>query len=56
MKNKKEKIKADPETLHKTDPQDKMKGPVSTPMQKLEKALEPEKEDKKGKSGNKKKE
>ncbi|WP_169818783.1 hypothetical protein [Niabella ginsenosidivorans] len=51
MKNKKNKVKPDPETLHKTDPQDEMKGPVSTPMQKLEKAFEPENKTKKKKPG-----
>lgn len=43
-------IKPDAETLHRTDPQEKMKGPVSTPMQELEKvfdASEPEQKKKK---------
>ncbi|MBZ4191286.1 hypothetical protein [Niabella beijingensis] len=45
MKSKKERkkqstIKPDAETLHKTDPQEEMKGPVSTPMQELEKLFD----------------
>jgi beta-lactamase class D len=40
--------KADPETLHKTDPQEHMKGPVSSVMQKIKDgADENEKEDRK---------
>jgi len=37
---KKNGIKPDAETLHKTDPQEKMKGPVSSPMQELEKVFD----------------
>ncbi|MBO9592617.1 MAG: hypothetical protein J7599_06875 [Niabella sp.] len=33
-------IKPDPETLHKTDPQEEMKGPVSTPTRGLEKIFD----------------
>ncbi|HMK25382.1 MAG TPA: hypothetical protein VK483_05070 [Chitinophagaceae bacterium] len=45
-KNKKEKDKKDPafepdpETLHKTDPQEHMKGPVSSVVKKVEKEVE----------------
>ena len=45
-KNKKEKdkkdsaLEPDPETLHKTDPQEHMKGPVSSFMKKIEKKAE----------------
>ncbi|WP_018629126.1 hypothetical protein [Niabella aurantiaca] len=42
QKKKEETIKPDPETLHNTDPQEHMEGPVSTPMQKLEEVFEPE--------------
>ncbi|WP_300600534.1 hypothetical protein [Niabella sp.] len=47
---KKPDIKPDPETLHKTDPQEEMKGPVSTPTRELEKVFdvsEPQKTKKK---------
>ncbi|AHF17186.1 hypothetical protein [Niabella soli] len=44
MKDKKETetepIKPDAETLHTTDPQEKMKGPVSTPTRNLEKLFD----------------
>ncbi|MBO9618258.1 MAG: hypothetical protein J7539_04405 [Niabella sp.] len=33
-------IKPDPETLHTTDPQEKMKGPMSTPIHELEKIFD----------------
>ena len=33
-------LKADPETLHKTDPQDNMKGPVSSMMQNMKEEAE----------------
>lgn len=32
-------LKPDPETLHTTDPQEEMKGPVSSAMRKIEKTL-----------------
>lgn len=38
---KKSELKPDRKTLHKTDPQEEMKGPVSTPLQELEKVFEP---------------
>ncbi|MCF3108786.1 hypothetical protein LL912_08345 [Niabella sp. CC-SYL272] len=47
---KKPDIKPDPETLNKTDPQEEMKGPVSTPTRQLEKVFdqpEPQKPKKK---------
>ena len=52
MKDKKETppkdfLKPDPETLHTTDPQEKMKGPVSSTMQNIkEEAEEGDKESK----------
>ena len=33
-------LKPDPETLHKTDPQENMKGPISSLMKNLEKEAE----------------
>ncbi|WP_018628978.1 hypothetical protein [Niabella aurantiaca] len=33
-------LKPDAETLHTTDPPDKMQGPVSTPMHELEKVFD----------------
>ncbi len=35
-------VKADPETLHTTDPQDEMKGPVSSLMQNISHAAQDE--------------
>lgn len=32
----------DPETLHKTDPQENMKGPISSTMHKIEETMEKE--------------
>ncbi len=32
-------LKPDPKTLHTTDPQEKMKGPVSSTMRKIEETL-----------------
>lgn len=37
-------LKADPETLHKTDPQDNMKGPLSSLMQNIKETAEDEDE------------
>jgi len=37
--------KPDPETLHKTDPQDNMKGPLSSLLNKERKAIEEKGED-----------
>jgi hypothetical protein len=39
-------IKPDPETLHTTDPQEHMKGPISSPMHKIEETMEDVGEDK----------
>lgn len=36
-------VKPDPETLHKTDPQENMKGPVSSAMHKTAKTFETDK-------------
>ncbi len=38
--DKKKSLKPEPETLHKTDPQDNMEGPVSSFMQNIKKAVE----------------
>ena len=45
--NKDAPLKPDPETLHKTDPQDNMKGPISSLMQNMKE--EAEDNDKEGK-------
>ena len=40
--NKDAAVKADPETLHTTDPQDQMKGPISSIMQNISDAAKDE--------------
>ena len=40
-------LKPDPETLHKTDPQESMEGPVSSMMQNIKEEAEKDDKDKK---------
>lgn len=53
-KDKKSGLKADPETLHKTDPQENMEGPVSSMMQNLKKGAEEDDEESKEEADRKK--
>ena len=49
-------LAADPETLHKTDPQDNMKGPVSSIIQNIKEGAEANDEESKEEADKKKEE
>ncbi|HEX5654684.1 MAG TPA: hypothetical protein VFX58_16520 [Chitinophagaceae bacterium] len=51
---KKNGLKADPETLHKTDPQENMEGPVSSVMQNIKEEAEENDEETKQEADRKK--
>ncbi len=53
---KKDSLAPDPETLHTTDPQEHMKGPVSSTMNKIEEKAEENNEESKAEADKKKEE